>query len=92
MPDINVKIPSMLTRISQGKNSVTVSGVTVREAIADLERQFPGFQAKLYTSEGELHSYVNIYLGRQNTRFMEGLETKIGEENEIKILPAIAGG
>lgn len=90
--EINIKVPSMLTRISKGNKTVKVMGSTVREAIADLERQFPGFHDKLYNNKGNLHTYVNVYLGKQNTRFLDGLETQITNENEIKILPAIAGG
>lgn len=92
MQSVTVKIPSMLTRLCNGQKSVVVSGGTVREAISDLERQYPGFEAKLYTPEGELHIYVNIFVETQNSRFLDGLDTKVEEGNTIQILPAIAGG
>jgi molybdopterin synthase sulfur carrier subunit len=92
MQSVTIKIPSMLTRLSKGQRSVAATGNTVREAITDLERQYPGFQAQLYTHEGELHTYVNIFVGSENSRFLNGLDTKVEGGNTIQILPAIAGG
>ena len=92
MHNLTVKIPSVLTPLSNGERLVSVNGDTVRGAIANLEEKYPGFEEKLYDANGKLHSYVNIYLGSENTDFIDGLDTKINDETEIRILPTIAGG
>lgn len=92
MSTVTLKIPAMLARLANGQKTLSVQGRTVREAIDDLERQFPGFKGYLYTSEGDVHKYINVYLDQDNVRFLEGLDTELKSADVISIIPAIAGG
>lgn len=71
--------------------TLSASGNTIAEVIDDLERQFPGLRARLL-DDGRLRRFVNVYLGDQDVRFLDGLSSTVGQDAEIWIVPAIAGG
>ncbi len=85
------KIPAPLRVYAQGKNTVLVSGATVDAALANLVTQYP--QMKTHLFEGEkLRSFVNIFLGEDDIRFMDGIQTRVAENDILIIIPSIAGG
>ncbi len=87
-----LKIPSQLRPQTNNQDIVEVSGSTVREALENLVSQYPALKDRLFDEKGELRRYVNIYLGEEDIRFLEYLDTPLKEEDEIAIVPAIAGG
>lgn len=89
--EVNVRIPTQLRSLTQGEDLVTVKGGTVREVIASLEQAHPGIQARIL-SEGGVQRFVNIYVGEEDIRFLNGLETVVQGGEDISIVPAIAGG
>jgi len=68
-----------------------VSGSTVDEALRDLTRQYPDLEPHLY-KDGRLRSFVNIFVGEDNIRSLNGIETPIAEDTRLLIIPSIAGG
>ncbi len=82
-------IPSLLRKLSGGRERVTVSGKNLREAIADLERQFPGFSDQLL-EDGELKASVAVSIDGEVG--INGVLEPIGDKSEVYFLPAIAGG
>jgi molybdopterin synthase sulfur carrier subunit len=64
----------------------------VRELIEDLERQFPGMRERLCDETGALRRFVNVFVGDEDIRFLEGIETAIEEGAQVSIIPAVAGG
>ncbi len=88
----NVRIPTPLLGATGGKTSVTVEATTVREVLAELESQFPGINERLCDENGELRRFINIFVERENIRFLDGLETVISQGEEVSIVPAVAGG
>jgi sulfur-carrier protein len=89
---VSVKIPTPLRRVTGGVSDVSADGATVRELIEDLERQFPGMRERLCDETGALRRFVNVFVGDEDIRFLEGIETSIEEGAQVSIIPAVAGG
>lgn len=89
---IKVRIPTPLQVLTEGKPEVQAAGATVRELLADLEARFPGIRERLYDEQGNLRRFVNLYVNDQDVRFLAGEETALSDNDEVSIIPAIAGG
>ncbi len=86
------RIPGPLRRLSEGESTVSVEAADLRAAIDGLDTRYPGFRDRLLDAEGRPRQFVNIYLNDQDIRLGEGLDAKVGERDEISIVPAVAGG
>jgi molybdopterin converting factor small subunit len=75
-----------------GESVVEAAGTTVAEIVSDLETRHPGIGERLLDAEGGLHRFVNIFLGDEDIRYLEGLATSVPSDAEISIIPAVAGG
>lgn len=87
-----VFMPQVLRTEVGGVKSLDVGGSTVGEVVQTLLNGHPGLGGRLLTPEGELHRFVNVYLNGQDVRYLDGLDTPVAERDEIRVLPAIAGG
>lgn len=87
-----VRIPTPLRRVTAGAAQVTGEGATVRELIDDLERRFPGVRERLCDEAGALRRFVNVFVGDEDIRFLQGLETALEDGAQVSIIPAVAGG
>ncbi|GAB1422159.1 MoaD/ThiS family protein [Anaerolineales bacterium] len=87
----SIKIPTPLRVYADGQAVVDVEGVTVQAALSDLVGQYPELEQHLF-NEGELRSFVNVFLGSDDIRFLQGVETEINEATQLRIIPSIAGG
>ena len=86
-----IKIPTPLRAYTGGNAVIEVSGAMVGEALSDLVRQYPELRPHLYEGD-ELRSFVNVFIGQEDIRFLDGLETPIEADAELRIIPSIAGG
>jgi molybdopterin synthase sulfur carrier subunit len=90
---MNIHIPTPLRAYTGSKQTVNVPGTTVGEALKQLTVAYPELQQHLYTPEGKLRSFVNIYLNDDDIRYLPEKEaTATGEDDELTIIPSIAGG
>ena len=87
-----IKLPSVLRANANGERSIEVDGGTVGDAVQALVGRHPALAAQLLTTDGELHRFVNVYVNGRDVRYLDGLATPIAERDEIRLLPAIAGG
>jgi molybdopterin converting factor small subunit len=87
-----VKIPPVLRPSVGGEKEVPADGASVGEVLRALAQQHPATESQLFSPEGELNRYVNVYLNDEDVRVLEGLETPVGEADTLVILPAMAGG
>lgn len=88
---ITVRIPTPLRTLTSGAESVPAEGNNVREVIDDLEKNHAGMKERLMDEKG-VRRFVNLYLGDEDIRFLDGLETQVEDGEELSIVPAIAGG
>lgn len=86
-----IKIPTPLRAFTEGQAQVTVTGETVSAALNDLTTQYPDLRPHLYEGE-KLRNFVNVFLGEEDVRFLDGLETEIETDANLRIIPSIAGG
>lgn len=87
-----IHIPTPLRAYTDGKAAVDVGGATVGEALAALVAQHAGLGRHLRDKDGKLRSFVNVYVGDEDIRFLEREATPIGADAVITIVPSIAGG
>ncbi len=89
---VKVRIPTPLRKITNGSDEVVAQGANISEVIEDLEKNFPGIKERICEDSGELRRFVNLYLNDEDIRFKENLETVLSDNDELSIIPAIAGG
>jgi len=87
-----VRIPTQLRTLSGGAGEVAVEGSTVREVLKALDAAHPGFGERLFDEGGALRRFVNVFLDDEDVRFLEGLDTPVGDKQTLSIVPAVAGG
>ena len=85
------RIPTPLRPYSGENSQVNVAGETVGAALDDLTTQYPDLRQHLFDGN-ELRSFVNIYLNQEDIRYGDGVETVVGENDTLMIIPSIAGG
>lgn len=87
-----VKIPTVLRPQVGGKKEVELTGATVGEVVDALTAAYPSLKSQLLTEGGELNRFVNVYVNGQDVRYLDGLATAVAERDEVRLLPAMAGG
>jgi len=87
-----VQIPSPLRQYTQKRATVSVSANNVGDALADLVTQHPDLKRHLYSEDGKLRAFVNVYVNDEDMRYLEKEATALGEGDTISIVPSIAGG
>ncbi|HVN54941.1 MAG TPA: ubiquitin-like small modifier protein 1 [Anaerolineaceae bacterium] len=87
-----LRIPTPLRVYTGGQSDVTVSGVTVSAALADLTARHPDIRPHIMKDDGELRAYVNLFRGEENVANLQGLQTPLAEDDRLRIIPSIAGG
>jgi molybdopterin synthase sulfur carrier subunit len=89
---VEIRLPTILRQHASGQATVQAQGSTLAEVFEDLVRQFPNMAGKVVTEDGGLHKFVNVYVNDDDVRYLDKLETKVGGNDTISILPAVAGG
>jgi MoaD family protein len=87
-----VVIPTPLRQYAEKKESLEIKAKTVGEALQTLTRQYGDLRKHLYNEEGKLRSFVNIYVGDEDIRFLQKEQTPLQENDVVSIVPSIAGG
>ena len=89
---VEIKLPTVLRAQADGQSTVAIDGATVGEVFNALVERYPGLRANLLDDAGGLHKFVNVYKDDDDIRYLDGLDTKVGDGDELSILPAVAGG
>jgi sulfur-carrier protein len=87
-----IKIPPVLRASVGGEKQVPADGGNVREVLRSLASSHPATEEQLFSADGQLNRYVNVYLNDEDVRVLEGLDTPVGDADTLVILPAMAGG
>ena len=87
-----IKVPPVLRQQTDGEAEVSVDGATVGQALSALAEKYPATRDQLFSPDGELNRYVNVYLNDEDVRVLDGLDTSAADSDTVVILPAMAGG
>jgi sulfur-carrier protein len=87
-----IKVPPVLRQHTDGEAEVSVEGGNVGDALRALAERYPATREQLFSPEGELNRYVNVYLNDEDVRVLDGLDTSAADSDTVVILPAMAGG
>jgi molybdopterin synthase sulfur carrier subunit len=91
---ISIVLPHALTPYSRGSGTLVLAGecATVADALAEVAARFPAVTDRVLTEQGEVRQHVNVFVGDESIRFLEGLETTLPDGATITIVPAVSGG
>ena len=87
-----VLIPAVLRANVGGAKSLQLEGDSIRAVVDTLVAQYPALGSQLLTDEGDLNRFVNVYINGQDVRYLAGLDTPVAPADEVRLLPAMAGG
>lgn len=88
---VTVKIPTQLREATGGEATARVDGATVGEVLDSLYDRYGALRSRI-AEDGGLRRFVNVYVGGEDIRFLDGLQTPVSDGDEVTILPAVAGG
>lgn len=89
---VKITIPTPLRPYTENRDIIEVEGQTIRELLENITVRYPQLKRHLFSEDGRLRSFVNIYVNDEDIRYLDGENTKIKESDIISIVPAIAGG
>jgi sulfur-carrier protein len=89
---VSVRIPTILRSYTGGAAQVSAQTGTLREVIAGLDADYPGLGGRILDEGGQLRRFINVYVGEQDVRFAQGLDTPVPAGGQISVIPAVAGG
>lgn len=89
---VTVKLPTQLRASAGGAASVPADGATVGEVLQGVYAEHPDLRQRICGDDGELRRFVNVYVGGEDIRYLDGLQTAVADGGEVQILPAVAGG
>ena len=87
-----VKIPTPLRKLTNNETSVDAVGKTIEQIVESLDSAYPGMRERLIDDNGDLRHFVNIYLNGEDIRYIDGLKSTVSDNDELSIVPAVAGG
>ncbi len=91
MPTL-VMIPTALRKYTDDQSEVQIEGATVGDILGNLASEFSELKKHLYTEDGTIRSFVNVYLNNDDIRYLQQNDTAVGDSDTLSIVPSIAGG
>lgn len=89
---VNVRVPTILRTYTGGESEVSADGATLREVLDSLEASYPGIRERIVDDGGAIRRFVNVYIGNDDVRFLDGLDTGVADGTQVSVIPAVAGG
>jgi molybdopterin converting factor small subunit len=89
---VSVRIPTILRTYTNGDSEVSADGSTLAEVIENLDAAYPGIKGRILDEQGAIRRFVNVYVGNDDVRFLDALDTKTPEGAQVSVIPAVAGG
>ncbi|GAA1763884.1 MULTISPECIES: MoaD/ThiS family protein [Streptomonospora] len=89
---VSVRVPTILRTYTKDEAEVSAEGETVQAVLSDLEAKYPGIKARIVDDAGKIRRFVNVYVGDEDVRFAQGLDTPTASGTQVSIIPAVAGG
>jgi molybdopterin converting factor small subunit len=89
---ISVRVPTILRTYTGGESQVSAAGSILAEVLDDLDSNYSGIKARILDDDGNLRRFVNVYVGNDDVRFLDNLQTPTPDGTQISVIPAVAGG
>jgi molybdopterin synthase sulfur carrier subunit len=89
---VSVRVPTILRTYTGGASEVTADGADLAAVLDDLDGKYAGIKARILDDTGQLRRFVNVYVGNDDVRFLDGLATATPDGSKISVIPAVAGG
>ena len=89
---VSVRVPTILRTYTGGESEVSAEGATVADVLESLDANYQGIKGRIVDEQGELRRFVNVYVGNDDVRFLDGLATEVNDGSEVSVIPAVAGG
>ncbi len=89
---VSVRIPTILRTYTGGESEVSAEGDTLADVLDDLESSYSGIKARILDEQGAIRRFVNVYVGNDDVRFLDALDTKTPDGAQVSVIPAVAGG
>jgi MoaD family protein len=89
---VQVRIPTVFRKYTDGQSTVELDAGTIGGLVSQLEARYPGMKDQMLTDDGQLHRFVNVYVNDEDARYLEKLDTEVGDGDTVSILPSVAGG
>jgi molybdopterin synthase sulfur carrier subunit len=89
---VSVRIPTILRTYTNGESEVKADGSTLAEVLDSLDGSYPGIRGRILDEQGSIRRFVNVYVGNDDVRFLEALDTSTPEGAQVSVIPAVAGG
>ena len=89
---VSVRIPTILRTYTGGESEVSATGETLSAVLDDLDANYSGIKGRILDEAGQLRRFVNVYVGNDDVRFLDALDTKTPDGVQVSVIPAVAGG
>ena len=89
---VSVRIPTILRTYTGGESEVSAEGGTLAEVLDHLDANYSGIKGRILDEGGDLRRFVNVYVGNDDVRFLDNLDTPTPDGTQISVIPAVAGG
>ena len=89
---VSVRIPTILRTYTNGESEVKADGSTLAEVLESLDGSYPGIKGRILDEQGSIRRFVNVYVGNDDVRFLEALDTSTPDGAQVSVIPAVAGG
>jgi sulfur-carrier protein len=89
---VSVRIPTILRTYTGGAAEVATEPGTLREVLAGLDASYPGLAGRILDDGGKIRRFVNVYVGDEDVRLAQGLDTEVSPGTQVSVIPAVAGG
>ena len=89
---VSVRIPTILRTYTGGESEVSAEGESLAAVLDDLDARYPGIRGRVLDEAGQLRRFVNVYVGNDDVRFLQDLETPTPDGTQVSVIPAVAGG
>jgi sulfur-carrier protein len=87
-----VRVPTILRTYTAGESEVAAEGDTLADVLDSLDASYPGIKGRIVDEQGALRRFVNVYVGNDDVRFLDGLGTAVADGTQVSVIPAVAGG
>ncbi len=87
-----LRIPTVLRPAVGGQATLEVEGATIGEVLKNVTAQYPSVTGQLLAEDGSLHRFLNVYVNDDDVRYIGGVDAPVKDDDEITLLPAVAGG